>query len=207
MNTLRICPICGGHSKPVVEAREIKVGRWTATVDDEFTRCESCGEEAYMPGQMQATQERAARVVREREKIVSPERVRAVREKYGLTQSQLERLLRVGPKTVVRWERGTVMPSAAINTLLKVLDEMPVVAASLAIENGVLLRSSLPPSAITVQIYPVSTLACALWRSPPLQPSQPVEQHGVQLPAAIADRLRSRSIPLCRLEDAEEILT
>jgi HTH-type transcriptional regulator/antitoxin MqsA len=208
MSSHRTCPICGGSSKLVIEAREIKVGRWSATVDDEFMRCEKCGEETYLAGQMKATQERAARVIREREKILSPERVRAIRERYGLTQSQLERLLRVGPKTVVRWERGSVMPSAAINTLLKVLDNMPVVVADLAVENGVLLGASLPPSTIVVQVFPTTSLTYSMWRSPPtLPPPRPTEQPGVELPAAVASRLRGRSIDIRQIKNSEEILT
>jgi HTH-type transcriptional regulator/antitoxin MqsA len=207
MTNLRKCPICGGTSKPLIEAREVKVGRWTATVDDEFMRCDSCGDEAYLPGQMQATQERAARVVRDREKLVSPERVRAIREKYGLTQSQLERLLGVGAKTVVRWERGTVMPSAAINTLLKVVDNTPTVVAGLAVENGVILTERLQPSAITVQVYLAGTMTWGTfaWRSPP-EPASIAPQPGDPLPAAIELRMRNKHIPIIDLEDLKETL-
>ena len=55
--------------------------------------------------------------------------LRAIREGYGLTQDALEQLLRVGPKTVVRWERGTVCQSAAVDTLLAVLRDEPAAAA------------------------------------------------------------------------------
>lgn len=193
MTSHRNCPICGGISKPVVEAREIKVGRWMATVDDEFMRCESCGDEAYLPGQMKATHDRAAHVIREREKLVSPERVRAIRERYGITQSQLERLLGVGPKTVVRWERGSVIPSAAMNTLLKILESTPVIVAGLAMDTGVRISGGFEPSAIPVDDFASVTWKFEMvpWPSPAL-PVEPILQPGEALPAAIELRLRNR---------------
>ena len=197
MSTHRICPMCGGPMQTVIEPRAIKVGRWSATVDDEFMRCESCGEEAYLAGQMRATQERAARVIREREKIMSPERVRGFRERYGLSQSQLERLLNVGAKTVVRWERGTVMPGAAINTLLRILDEMPPAVAALAVENGVILSGGGVPCAFRVQVHRASTLSASVPKTtaPAYKPGLAM-QPGAQLPAAIASRLNGVSAEL-----------
>jgi HTH-type transcriptional regulator / antitoxin MqsA len=205
MSPSRTCPICGGTSQHVVEAREVKIGRWKATVDDEFFRCQSCGERAYSPGQMRATQERAAAVIREREKILSPERVRAFREKYGLTQSQLERLLNIGPKTVVRWERGTVMPSKGTSTLLKILEDNPVAVARLAVDNGVILGASLPPGTVVVQVYPAPVQTFGRRSPPSMVQTHPIQQPGVELPAAIASRLRGPSIEICETEFQENL--
>jgi transcriptional regulator with XRE-family HTH domain len=70
-----------------------------------------------------------------------PEEIRALRESLGLSQAQLENLLNVGPKTVVRWERGTVFQSGAVNTLLKVLRARPDVLGVLSDANKVELRT------------------------------------------------------------------
>lgn len=175
MNTPRTCPICSGTQMAAIEPRTIKVGRWSATVDDEFLRCSSCGEETYLAGQMRATQQRAARAIQERRGILSPERVRAFRESYGLTQNQLERLLNVGPKTVVRWERGTVMPNAVVSTLVKILEDQPEQVARLAMERGVVLRDRSLMSAIAVQVTPAGTVDYQMFtlRSPPFTTNPP----------------------------------
>lgn len=74
---------------------------------------------------MRATERRAARAVRAERGALLPFEIRALRQRLHMTQADLERLLGVGPKTVVRWERGTVLPNAATNALLRLLDEVP----------------------------------------------------------------------------------
>jgi len=132
--------LCGSEGRTVIRPRKISLSRWSAIVDDEFYRCENCGEEWYAPGQMQVTQERAAKLIRQNHGLVSPERIRFLRSRYGITQSQLERMLGVGPKTVIRWEKGSVVPTLAANRLLELLEKMPAVAELLAEEHGVILR-------------------------------------------------------------------
>ncbi len=73
-----------------------------------------------------------------------PDAIVALREKYGLTQAGLERLIGAGEKTVVRWERGTVAQNQTADTLLRVLDAHPDVVAQLAKERGVELRKRAP---------------------------------------------------------------
>ena len=99
--------------------------------------------EFYEPHQMELSQQKAASVVRDRMGGVHPERVRALRDRYGLSQVQLERVLGVGAKMVVRLERGTVLPSLAASRLIEVLDDVPVaVFRSLAKKRGVVPRRS-----------------------------------------------------------------
>src|SRR5262245_27335397 len=119
------CPNCDGPAVAVVRPREVAVGRWSAVVDDECIRCTRCGEEFYEPGQLQATLEKAARAIREKRGLITPERIRALRILYGLTQDQLERILGVGPKTVVRWEKGSVLPTGAASVLMQLLETVP----------------------------------------------------------------------------------
>ena len=51
-----------------------------------------------------------------------------IREGLGLTQQSFEQLLGVGPKTVVRWERGTVFQNRATDSLLRVIRAFPEAA-------------------------------------------------------------------------------
>jgi len=134
------CPICDGSALAVSEERDVQIGKRTARVLDEFFRCGVCGEEFYLPGQMTATQQRASARIREEEGLLAPSEIRALREDLGLTQHAFEALLGVGPKTVVRWERGTVFQNRATDALLRVLREFPEAAAFLAERGGVELR-------------------------------------------------------------------
>jgi putative zinc finger/helix-turn-helix YgiT family protein len=124
-------------------------------VEDVHYECAACGTRFYAPGQLQATQEKAARQVRETHGLISPERIRMIRESNGLTQDQFERLIRVPPKTIARWEGGAVLPSRAANTLLVLLEAAPEVIPALAAQSGVSLarRAAMPwiPESIAVR--------------------------------------------------------
>lgn len=58
---------------------------------------------------MDAVLRRAADQIRDEEGLLGPHEIRAIRERYRLSQADFERLLGTGPKTVTRWERGTVV--------------------------------------------------------------------------------------------------
>ncbi len=96
------CPVCGGRLMPVREVRELRIGHRTAVARDEFFRCTGCGEELYAPGQMEAVQRRASAQIRKDEGLLLPGEIREIREDLELSQQAFERLLGVGPKTVVR---------------------------------------------------------------------------------------------------------
>src|SRR5690348_15951171 len=114
------CPVCRSVETGLVSApRQVTADDATPLeFPDEFTRCRHCGEEFYTRDQSLASSRAAARVLREREGLLPPDRIRAIRDSYGLTQADFEKALRLGPKTVVRWESGTVRQSAMANSLL-----------------------------------------------------------------------------------------
>ncbi|MGD2154898.1 MAG: type II toxin-antitoxin system MqsA family antitoxin [Gemmatimonadales bacterium] len=127
------CAVCGELTAALVrEEKAVSIGRRSAIVEDEHLRCDGCGSEYATPEQMERTQQRAVAAIRGEEGLLTPEEIIRIRRRYGLSQAQLEALLRTGPKTVVRWERGTVFQSAAADTLLRLLDRDPNVARILA---------------------------------------------------------------------------
>lgn len=133
------CPICGHEAMEVRERREIQVGARRVMVDDTRLRCPHCEEEFYRPGALEDLQRQAAARVRAEEGLLTPDEIRAIRQGLGLTQAAFEKLLGVGPKTVVRWERGTVFQSRAIDSLLRVVGQIPEASALLARRNQVIL--------------------------------------------------------------------
>ena len=133
----QVCPLCDGRLAIVAEVRDVPVGKRVVRVRDRFSRCSDCGDEFYAPGQLEATQQRAAHRIRAEDGLLMPEEIRAIRVDLGLTQQAFERLLGVGPKTVVRWERGTVFQNQATDALLRVIRAVPAAAGFLAERNCV----------------------------------------------------------------------
>jgi len=124
---------------------------------DQFNKCGRCGEEFYTRDQSLASSRAAAKVVREHENLLSPERIRAIRLSYEMTQADFERALRLGPKTVVRWESGTVRQSAIANSLLLAIEGNADVFAKVAGANGVEVSAvAQTSSAETVVVYPTT---------------------------------------------------
>jgi HTH-type transcriptional regulator/antitoxin MqsA len=139
-----ICGMCGGEATLVQGMRPFPVGSRTVMIYDEYYQCGRCKEGLYIDGMEVETFRRAAAKVREEDGLLGPDAIIALREKYGLTQAGLERLIGAGEKTVVRWERGTVAQNQTADTLLRVLDAHPDVVAELAKERGVELRKRAP---------------------------------------------------------------
>ena len=125
----------------------MRIGSRSARVLDEFARCASCGEEFYGPGQMDTTLRRAAKVLREEEGLLSATKIKALRARLGLSQSAFEQLLGVGPKTVVRWEKGTVFQNKATDSLLRVVERFPEAVRFLGDLHGVALPGPAPRTA------------------------------------------------------------
>jgi HTH-type transcriptional regulator/antitoxin MqsA len=154
------CHLCGGDARAVSDPMEIVIGQRSARVPAERMRCDECGEEFFLPGQMEAAQKLASAQIRECLGLLAPDQVKEAREKYGLSQTTMERLLGVGPKTVVRWERGTVFQNKATDALLRLIRDVPEAAAYLAAERGVELKWEVDPrSAIAKAMMPYYSIA------------------------------------------------
>ena len=99
----RTCPECGGSLERARVVREVQVGHRFVPVEGVVTRC---GEMLLAAGEMREMQRRAAEIARREDGLLAPAEIRALRESYGLSQEGFERLIKAGPKTVTRWERG-----------------------------------------------------------------------------------------------------
>ena len=115
------CPFCGADAVRVASATR------TTSADD---------------GARLKYRERLSRCGRCSEEFFTHEEIRGVREHYGLSQAGLERMLGLGAKTVVRWERGTVRQSQAADLLLRIVAEDRRRAQKLASGAGVTLAEA-----------------------------------------------------------------
>ncbi len=114
------CPAC--RSTELEIEREEKFARSergkSVAYWQEFHRCRGCQEEFLTPAQSDASSRGHASALRKAERLVTPDEIVEARNRLGMTQDDFEIALGVGRKTVVRWERGTVVPSRAANGLL-----------------------------------------------------------------------------------------
>src|ERR1700750_2378751 len=126
------CYLCPRGAHRTHDRREAVWLARKGTIDDEFYRCSSCGEQFYDGFMAQEHDRRAAAAIRAEDGLLQPDEIRLIRMRYGLSQAGLETLIGSGEKTVVRWERGSVAQSASADTLLRVLRDHPEVVARLA---------------------------------------------------------------------------
>jgi len=145
MNPTR-CPYCGRS-----DAAAVSVEREVVAPDGEMLRfsvqlmrCASCASEFYTDDQSLFSSRARADVLRAHQGRLTPTQIRAIRRKYGLSQAALEEHLGAGPKTVVRWERGTVCQNGTADKLLRVLDAMGPGALEIVVPDPSLGFSAVP---------------------------------------------------------------
>jgi putative zinc finger/helix-turn-helix YgiT family protein len=156
MTLAELCPICGSAELAVVgydgmiRARDGTQLPYHA----QHSKCNNCGEEFFTKRQSQASNRTAAAALRAHAGLLTPTEIVGIRAKYDVTQTELERVLKLGKKTVVRWEAGSVCQSQAADQLLREIRDSPTRFYELAEAAGVSLR---PATAMT---FVVGVTAC-----------------------------------------------
>lgn len=120
------CSSCGATMKP-------RVGDLTYPVNEEtilvpriaHLHCAACGEEVLDVSSARKLREGAFAIYRRRHRLLSGRHIRDLRNRLGLTQVELARLLRLGPNTLSRWESGANVQSGAMDVLLRLLRDLP----------------------------------------------------------------------------------
>jgi putative zinc finger/helix-turn-helix YgiT family protein len=120
----RPCENCGKiRSTHVVERKEELPVRGEPTeVPAKVRICDECGTSLYDEELDTATLKEAFGKYRAKHGIVSPDEISELREKYGLSQRSLGRLLGWGEVTITRYEQGS-LPDEAHNQMLKMLKD------------------------------------------------------------------------------------
>jgi putative zinc finger/helix-turn-helix YgiT family protein len=120
------CFECGTIMRPHRGRLDLPVnGEKMAVTGIAHLRCPKCGEGILSLEAARELSLRAHAAYRERFGLLSPNEIRSIRVKYGLTQSQLAKLLRLGDNTLSRWEAGRIVQSAAMDLLLRLLRDLP----------------------------------------------------------------------------------
>lgn len=121
------CPACGSAELRIERReKEARTQRGTAVPYwQESYLCMACGEEFLTADQSEASSRAYSEALRVADRLVSADEIRSARLRLDMTQDEFEDALGVGRKTVVRWERGTVVPSRAANGLLWIAVHFP----------------------------------------------------------------------------------
>jgi putative zinc finger/helix-turn-helix YgiT family protein len=119
------CAICGGKLNNVKEQKSARYRGEIVSVQREIMRCDTCGEVYLSPQQSDAHVRAVKNEVRRKEGLLSPERIKAIRNKLNLSQVELENVLGTGAKVVVRWENGKVIQNSGQDNILRLLEREP----------------------------------------------------------------------------------
>jgi hypothetical protein len=93
------CDSCGNDFREVWGERVLPFPGRSVRVQASWMECPGCQEKLLTPAQSEAARVSAARVVREREGLLSPEDIGGIRERFGLRQRDLEKMIGRGTKT------------------------------------------------------------------------------------------------------------
>lgn len=124
MNDNMLCPLCGeGHLTPRTEETVTEYGGRQGTVTLRFAECNACGSEITGEADSRANKRAVLAFRKSVDGLLTGAEIRALREKYGLTQDQAARLFGGGPKAFSKYESDDVAHSDAMNNLLCLVGE------------------------------------------------------------------------------------
>jgi len=90
-----------------------------------FLLCPKCGETITDYEQTGYLFDRAHVLYREKHHLLSPGEIQEIRERHGLTQAAMAKLLRLGANTISRWESDRMVQTAAMDVLLRLIRDVP----------------------------------------------------------------------------------
>lgn len=86
-----------------------------------WLECENCGEQ-MLPAELDRKLEELSI---QRQGLLLPVQIKAIREKLGLTQTAMAERLGVGDKTYTRWESGRSIQNKSSDNLIRLMDRAP----------------------------------------------------------------------------------
>jgi putative zinc finger/helix-turn-helix YgiT family protein len=122
-----VCPVCGEgvlESRLVTERFDYGDGEDKVSVVAENVPvqvCTNCQETFSGP---EAARIRHLAICRALG-LLTPDEIRAIRERLGLSQVEFAKLTDIGEATISRWERGRLLQNKAMDRYLRLLDRNP----------------------------------------------------------------------------------
>ena len=120
-----LCPICEEYTEAIfrVENEVYNVRGEAIEIEAEVVICQKCRRKIFGEERDSRNLEKAYSQYREKHNLLSPDKIRTIREKYGLSQRALSRLLGWGEITVHRYENGAIQDNVHDSTLRLIEDQ------------------------------------------------------------------------------------
>lgn len=116
------CIICDGKTNLTKEQREIEFKKQTYLVNYSFYKCLKCGETFTDTNLDEQNISQVYNQYREKYKILFPDEIVQIREKYGLSKRKMSQILGWGDNTYGLYEKGAV-PNESHSTVLEFLKD------------------------------------------------------------------------------------
>ncbi len=120
------CPRCGVMMEERRGELTYPVNGQKVPVDDApHLLCPACEEVVLRAEEVRWLRQRALASYRQLHGLLSAEDIRAIRQRFGFSQSAFAKLLRLGSNTISRWESGRKVQTAALDVLLRLIRDQP----------------------------------------------------------------------------------
>ena len=135
------CPVCGCEQEIRTQQKDetYKVKEATITIHATVCSCAVCGEEILSIEHDDQNLRMAYARYRELHGLLQPCEIKAIRERYGVSQVTFARILGVGDKTIARYENGSLQDEAINNLIM--LAENPTNLLTLLNKNETLIAA------------------------------------------------------------------
>jgi len=100
-------------------------GEEISVPDSAHLRCPRCREVVLRFDDARRLRQQALEIYRRKYGLLSADEIRSLRERVGLTQVMMARLLRLGGNTISRWEAGRNVQTGAMDILLRMIRDVP----------------------------------------------------------------------------------
>ncbi len=122
MDDKTLCPLCGeGHVTPRTENTVTEYRSQKGNVMLQYAECDACGSEVVGDADGRANKRAVLRFRKTVDGLLTGEDIRAIREKYRLTQTQAAKLFGGGPVAFSKYENDDVAHSEAMDNLLRLV--------------------------------------------------------------------------------------
>ncbi|MEW6657661.1 MAG: type II TA system antitoxin MqsA family protein [Thermodesulfobacteriota bacterium] len=137
-----ICWNCGKETdlEHIENYENISVRGEGISVLIKYYKCHECGGEYEDPKSSYDPLALAYKEYRERHSMIHPNEIRTLRQRYGLTQKDMSKLLGWGEVTLCRYENGALQENSH-DTTLRLIKDDPHVLLNLVVQNGDFLAS------------------------------------------------------------------
>ena len=117
--TMVLCPSCEEHTEATlgVEKEVYHVRGEPIEIEAEVVTCQKCSNKIFEEERDSRNLEKAYSHYRDEHKLLPPGEIHRIREKYGLSQRALSRLLGWGDITIHRYENGAIQDNVHDSTL------------------------------------------------------------------------------------------